>query len=912
MGALRPLRDSPGQRVSDAESDDLVLAFARAYTLSEIFPVRHATVQEAIREVCGKALGHVELEVTVAGIRSGGRAIGDRHGYLRELSRDLRGVGVTALRVMPRLESEAVEAFLEALRRVRLTLDDSFEGALGALPGAAIQVAFNGSPLPAAPVWSEPEEWAGEAGEPAALQLEETVEDIDVEATGAFDLVSTSEVQHEAPEDHAEFGVELEESDSEDATADPFAYPTDASANGHHPTSAIELEDVVTDLVASGPLVEEQEPGDWRDAFGLEEAEPVAGDVSEPEWHRALSAADDESAGDEAATEFLEQLDAAWRASEGVEGESWSAPADDLSLADALGVDDPFKAPDPTDEVVSELDAAEVDASEGAWEDELPWDESATPMPWEDVGAFWSAPPEDEPNEPAAADGPDEEVEVEEELWSLLEADDLDNDDAQEPPAAEAAHELPDAARLAGDPYAAPVIRTETDLAQIAAFRQALADLSDMPVAPTPEEPLAASSHGSAATEPDAASGEVAWGAADALEEVDRPARVVEDVVAPVAELAPPVETVPQPSSPIPITALAPDVPAEEPVLEISRSLPNWSAAPEDEGVPFAPESFNSVAEMAEAFLGGPAGRRPTIRAAILDRADRLASGGDHDSVCDAVEVLLLGSELGADGPYDLARSLCRPPVIATLVRRLGEAKEPDERERALRLVGRLPDHIAPALANELSEVPPRAARRNFLDALFTMGEHAFNVSIPMLEDSRWFIVRNGVDILGEVGGPGTVDRLTPALAHPDARVRRAAVMAMAKIGGDDAGSRLLPVLEDPDAQVREAAAMAVGHLRVERAMRPLLAMLENEKSDDVQMIVLRSLGQIADPSAVPAIEKRALGSFFYRPATAVRIAAYRALGAMGTPHATELIRQAVDDKNPEVAAAARALVARL
>jgi HEAT repeat protein len=116
-------------------------------------------------------------------------------------------------------------------------------------------------------------------------------------------------------------------------------------------------------------------------------------------------------------------------------------------------------------------------------------------------------------------------------------------------------------------------------------------------------------------------------------------------------------------------------------------------------------------------------------------------------------------------------------------------------------------------------------------------------------------------------------------------------------------------MIEDPDADVRLAAAMAAGELKVERALRPLLALLEQENDSDVMAGVLRALGQLGDPGAVNAIEKRAVGSFFSRPPADVRIAAYRALHNIGTPHAKSLLMQAADDKDPAVKGAVRQLL---
>jgi HEAT repeat protein len=121
--------------------------------------------------------------------------------------------------------------------------------------------------------------------------------------------------------------------------------------------------------------------------------------------------------------------------------------------------------------------------------------------------------------------------------------------------------------------------------------------------------------------------------------------------------------------------------------------------------------------------------------------------------------------------------------------------------------------------------------------------------------------------------------------------------------------------LEDPDPTVRAAAAEAAGRLGIERALRPILALLDVEDLEDdvkvpVQVQALHGLGHLGDPGAVQAIEKLAVGSLFSKPSTEVRVAAYQALHAIGTPHARALIEKARDDKDPVVRTTVRALAA--
>jgi HEAT repeat protein len=175
-----------------------------------------------------------------------------------------------------------------------------------------------------------------------------------------------------------------------------------------------------------------------------------------------------------------------------------------------------------------------------------------------------------------------------------------------------------------------------------------------------------------------------------------------------------------------------------------------------------------------------------------------------------------------------------------------------------------------------------------------------------MIEDENRFLVRNGVAILGEMGGEGAAELVTSALANTDFRVRREAVTALAQLGGEESGQLVLASLEDPDATVRAAAAESAGKLGIDRALKPILALLDDDGVPDdekvrVQIQALKALGHLGDPGAVQAIEKRAVGSMFSKPPTEVRVAAYNALHQIGTPHARELIEKAKSDKDPVV-----------
>jgi HEAT repeat protein len=333
---------------------------------------------------------------------------------------------------------------------------------------------------------------------------------------------------------------------------------------------------------------------------------------------------------------------------------------------------------------------------------------------------------------------------------------------------------------------------------------------------------------------------------------------------------------------------------------------------PDDEAPASAPPPPAAAAEVLAlevgAYLEGP-------EAGGVDRAARiealcagLAAAGGSAAVARAVERLALDSVEGDVGALDLARRLLTPEVARVLALDLGNAARDETRREGLTsTVSRLGRGMAAPIAAALAESSERAARRAYVDALTGLGEGALPVVREMVTDSRWFVVRNAMRVLRDTAGDDAIEDFTSALGHTDPRVRREALLSLAHVGGEAASLLVPSKIGDPDPEVREAAAKATGALRVERGVVPLLEQLDREQRLAVQEAILLALGQVRDPGAVAAIEKRAVpGLFSRRPPAAVRIAAYRALWAIGTPHARKLVGDAERDRDPGVRAAAK------
>jgi HEAT repeat protein len=309
-------------------------------------------------------------------------------------------------------------------------------------------------------------------------------------------------------------------------------------------------------------------------------------------------------------------------------------------------------------------------------------------------------------------------------------------------------------------------------------------------------------------------------------------------------------------------------------------------------------QAVRKLTDSVETFLANPSFDRAQLSRRITGLTHNLREAGRMDAVAEAIEALARGGAEQGGGVY-LARTMLSPSIASWIVTRLGLAARDEELRRPrLKAVTRLGEIMAQALGDALVETDDRAQRKVFIDGLIGIGDDARGVVEGMVHDRRWFVVRNALLVMRQVGDEAALVHFTTSLAHEDARVRKEAVLALAHVGGDRAELLALGMLEDADTEVRRATAFALGRLQVERALKPLIQLLEDEEDESVQAEILRALGKLGDPSAVIVLEKHATGTLFRKPSTEMRVAAYHALAEIGTPHAMKLVKGALKDRD--------------
>jgi HEAT repeat protein len=235
---------------------------------------------------------------------------------------------------------------------------------------------------------------------------------------------------------------------------------------------------------------------------------------------------------------------------------------------------------------------------------------------------------------------------------------------------------------------------------------------------------------------------------------------------------------------------------------------------------------------------------------------------------------------------------------------------DPDSMARyVMPLVGRLGGAIAPHVIEALGNEMDRNRRGRLVKALKTIGEPAFPFLVDALRSNVWFITRNALNVLGDIGTPAHVEAIGRALGHGDPRVRRAAARALGKIDGADAERLLVAGLNDRDPETQAEVMLCLGSMKAQSAI-PGLAELARAKllgtDDKVRELAVTTIGQIGTDAAVPALGEilRAKG-FFARDTPMIRIAAARALSTIKTPAARVALKTAATTESDRATKAA-------
>ena len=230
-----------------------------------------------------------------------------------------------------------------------------------------------------------------------------------------------------------------------------------------------------------------------------------------------------------------------------------------------------------------------------------------------------------------------------------------------------------------------------------------------------------------------------------------------------------------------------------------------------------------------------------------LDPAvDQVVSEGRLEQLLDALDTVTV---------ENAASGVVRERVATVDVVRRIATREPVDFKTLERVVPLVGAPAAAPLLDVLATAESRGTRRGLLAQLVKMGPAIAPTVIARLEDPRWYVTRNLLTLLEEIGVPPGFSAVR-FMHHADARVRLQAVKLQLKLpeGRDEA---LAAGLADQDPRtMRLALGLAVALQRSPDGAVPLLINRATDRalSTDLRVLAIRALGHASTPSALETL----------------------------------------------------------
>ncbi len=250
----------------------------------------------------------------------------------------------------------------------------------------------------------------------------------------------------------------------------------------------------------------------------------------------------------------------------------------------------------------------------------------------------------------------------------------------------------------------------------------------------------------------------------------------------------------------------------------------------------------------------------------LEDSLDMLISRGEIDIAADSADALAAAAEnpeLQPEQRKRLQKAITRfsktedVKAMANALRlyRPGSA----EYEGARRLIEALGPLAIEPLLDQLADEQDMTARKALVDLLSGMASQYTQELGEHVGDSRWYVVRNVVSILGSTKSSASLNYLQRTIRHPEPRVRRETVRALSGINDRLAHEMLIATLEDDDAQNVQLAARYLGMTGVRGAIPNLEQVARGDgrgnRDTAPRVEAIEALGKLGATEAMPTLE---------------------------------------------------------
>lgn len=199
-----------------------------------------------------------------------------------------------------------------------------------------------------------------------------------------------------------------------------------------------------------------------------------------------------------------------------------------------------------------------------------------------------------------------------------------------------------------------------------------------------------------------------------------------------------------------------------------------------------------------------------------------------------------------------------------------------DKGQEAVGLIQALGPDTIPGLLDIYSKDEAVGGRRVLFNLLCLFGETAVREAQKRLRDPRAYYIRNLLILIRRAGTSSSIPSIKPLLQHQNQMVRIEALSALLKFKDPDAVALLRTTIHDKDPDFAAEAIALAGQYRIGDVTADVLSKLKRvilfETDYNENEEIIRVLGNIGDPQAIPDLEKLAKASWSLYPQSLLRM----------------------------------------
>ena len=277
-------------------------------------------------------------------------------------------------------------------------------------------------------------------------------------------------------------------------------------------------------------------------------------------------------------------------------------------------------------------------------------------------------------------------------------------------------------------------------------------------------------------------------------------------------------------------------------------------------------------------------------------------------------ELQLLANKTGEEATQHLVTSLLRDmsEAVAEMVSSAERDASAPGGEELASLLGALQAEAIPTLVRAIPSVANPKVRKQLEESLDRLvAAHSDHLS-ELLRAEDPVLAAEAAGIAGRLHMEDLEPDLIALAGRPEPVTRRAAIVALTAIGSLAGMDALEAALGDAGREVRLAAVEAVAELKpagAEDMLKEWLLDAAMEDRDNAEQVAFfKAFGQVAGDGGVPVLDRILNGRKWFggRHSAAIRGAAARSLGMIGSAAARAVLQKAANDKAAPVRSSVR------